>query len=349
MMQFKINNITIDVNSKPYIIAEVSANHNGSIERALKLIEAAKANGADAVKFQTYTASTMTFDLETEDFQINNGGLWDGQSLYSLYSNAETPFEWMKLLYKKGKQVGITVFSTPFDDSAVDLLEELDTPLYKVSSFEMTDHELLKKIAKTGKPIILSTGLAHYGEIEESVNIIKNFGSENIAVLHCISGYPTPPSDLNLATIVDLRNKLNLITGFSDHTKGINAAIAATTYGAKIIEKHLTDTRDNDSADKEFSIVPSELLNLSKSINEFWEYYGSPNYDLKSSEKQNLRFRRSLYFNKDIEKGSVIKESDISRIRPGFGLEIKYLNDVIGKELKVSIKYGDRVSFDVFE
>jgi len=348
-MQFKVNDLVIDLNSKPFIIAEVSANHSGSIERALKLIETAKLSGADAVKFQTYSASTMTFDLNSEDFQINNGGLWDGQSLYSLYNNAATPFEWMEQLFEKGKEIGITVFSTPFDDTAVDLLEELNTPMYKIASFEMTDHELLKKVARTGKPIILSTGLANYDEIEESVKILKKSGSDNIAVLHCISGYPTPSSDLNLATIIDLRNKLNLITGFSDHTKGINASIAATTYGAKIIEKHLTDTLDNNSADKEFSIVPGEFHNLVNSINDFWEFYGTPNYDLKSSEKQNLRFRRSLYFNKDLVKGSVITKKDISRIRPGFGLAIKYYEDVIGKELKIDVKFGDRVSFDVIK
>ena len=209
-MKFKINDLEIDVNSKPYLIAEVSANHNGSIDRALKLIEIAKEKGADAVKFQTYTADTMTLDLNTEDFKIDNGGLWDGQSLYDLYKKAETPFDWMVKLFEKGKEVGITVFSTPFDDTAVELLETLDTPMYKVASFELTDHELLKSIAKTKKPVILSTGLGNFQEIEESVNVLKDNGSKNIAVLHCISGYPTPTSDLNLATIKDLRNKLNL-------------------------------------------------------------------------------------------------------------------------------------------
>ena len=298
-MKFKINDLEIDVNSKPYLIAEVSANHNGSIDRALKLIEIAKEKGADAVKFQTYTADTMTLDLNTEDFKIDNGGLWDGQSLYDLYKKAETPFDWMVKLFEKGKEVGITVFSTPFDDTAVELLETLDTPLYKVASFELTDHELLKSIAKTKKPVILSTGLGNFQEIEESVNILKDNGSKNIAVLHCISGYPTPTSDLNLATIKDLRNKLNLVTGFSDHTKGINASIAATAFGAKIIEKHLIDNHQTNSADKEFSIDPDELYALSISIKEFWESYGKPDYNLKSSEEQNLRFRRSLYFKRN--------------------------------------------------
>jgi len=348
-MKFKINDLEIDVNSKPYLIAEVSANHNGSIDRALKLIEIAKEKGADAVKFQTYTADTMTLDLNTEDFKIDNGGLWDGQSLYDLYKKAETPFDWMVKLFEKGKEVGITVFSTPFDDTAVELLETLDTPLYKVASFELTDHELLKSIAKTKKPVILSTGLGNFQEIEESVNILKDNGSKNIAVLHCISGYPTPTSDLNLATIKDLRNKLNLVTGFSDHTKGINASIAATAFGAKIIEKHLIDNHQTNSADKEFSIDPDELYALSISIKEFWESYGKPDYNLKSSEEQNLRFRRSLYFNKKLLKGTKITKNDISRIRPGHGLEIKYLNDVIGLVLNEDVDFGDRVSFDVFE
>ena len=348
-MKFKINDLEIDVNSKPYLIAEVSANHNGSIDRALKLIEIAKEKGADAVKFQTYTADTMTLDLNTEDFKIDNGGLWDGQSLYDLYKKAETPFDWMVKLFEKGKEVGITVFSTPFDDTAVELLETLDTPLYKVASFELTDHELLKSIAKTKKPVILSTGLGNFQEIEESVNILKDNGSKNIAVLHCISGYPTPTSDLNLATIKDLRNKLNLVTGFSDHTKGINASIAATAFGAKIIEKHLIDNHQTNSADKEFSIDPDELYALSISIKEFWESYGKPDYNLKSSEEQNLRFRRSLYFNKKLLKGTKITKNDISRIRPGHGLEIKYLNDVIGLVLNEDVDFGDRVSFDAFE
>tara|TARA_B100000214_G_scaffold374389_2_gene356987 strand:- start:5154 stop:6200 length:1047 start_codon:yes stop_codon:yes gene_type:complete len=348
-MKFKINDLEININSKPYLIAEVSANHNGSIDRALELIETAKLNGADAVKFQTYTANTMTFDLDTEDFKIDNGGLWDGQSLYSLYKKAETPFEWMKKLFDRGKEVGITVFSTPFDDTAIELLEELNTPMYKVASFELTDHELLKNIAKTKKPVILSTGLGNFEEIEESVNVLKNNGSDNIAVLHCISGYPTPTEDLNLATIKDLRDKLNLITGFSDHTKGINASVAATAYGAKIIEKHLIDTHETDSADKEFSINPSQLQNLSSTISEFWESHGEPNYEIKSSEKQNLRFRRSLYFNKDLKVGKKISKDDISRVRPGHGLEIKYLDEIIGLELNQDISLGDRVSFDKFK
>ncbi len=348
-MIFKINDLEININSKPYLIAEVSANHNGSIERALKLIETAKERGADAVKFQTYTADTMTFDLKTKDFEIDNGGLWDGQSLYDLYKKAETPFDWMVKLYEKGKEVGITVFSTPFDDTAVELLERLETPMYKVASFELTDHELLKNIAKTKKPVILSTGLGNFQEIEESVNVLRDNGSKNIAVLHCVSGYPTPTSDLNLATIKDLSTKLNLITGFSDHTKGINASIAATAYGAKIIEKHLIDSHETDSADKEFSINPDELYELSNSIKEFWESFGIPNYDLKSSEKQNLRFRRSLYFNKKLLKGTKITINDISRIRPGHGLEIKYLSDVIGLVLNKDVDFGDRVSFDAFE
>lgn len=348
-MKFKINDLEIDVNSKPYLIAEVSANHNGSIDRALKLIEIAKEKGADAVKFQTYTADTMTLDLNTGDFKIDNGGLWDGQSLYDLYKKAETPFDWMVKLFEKGKEVGITVFSTPFDDTAVELLEKLNTPMYKVASFELTDHELLKNIAKTKKPVILSTGLGSFQEIEESVNVLRDNGSKNIAVLHCVSGYPTPTSDLNLATIKDLRNKLNLITGFSDHTKGINASVAATAFGAKIIEKHLIDSHQTDSADKEFSINPDELYLLSSSIKEFWESYGHPNYDLKSSEKQNLRFRRSLYFNKNLLKGTEVTVKDISRIRPGHGLEIKYLNDVIGLVLTQDVDFGDRVTLDVFK
>ncbi len=348
-MNFKINDLIINSESKPYIIAEVSANHNGSIERALKLIEVAKQKGADAVKFQTYTAETMTFDLKTDDFKIDNGGLWDGQSLYDLYKKAETPFEWMKKLFDKGKEVGITVFSTPFDDTAVDLLEELNTPMYKVASFELTDHELLKNIGKTKKPVILSTGLGNFEEIEESVNVLKNYGSENIAVLHCVSGYPTPTSDLNLATIEDLRKKLNLVIGFSDHTKGINASIAATAYGAKIIEKHLIDSHETDSADKEFSIDPDELNDLSFSIEEFWKSYGKPNYELKSSEKENLRFRRSLYFNKHLPKGAKVSQNDISRIRPGYGLPVKDLSKVTGLVLNQNVEYGDRVSFEVFE
>ena len=330
---------------KPYIIAELSANHNGSIDKALESIVVAANCGVDAIKIQSYSPDTMTIDCDKDDFQIN-GGLWDGYKLYDLYKWAQTPFEWHQQIFDKAKEVGITLFSTPFDESSVDLLETLNTPAYKIASFELTDLPLIRYVAKTGKPMIMSTGMADMIEIEEAIKTAKDNGCKDLVVLHCISAYPTPAEQSNLATIEDLAKRFNVISGLSDHTLGTVVSVASVALGASLIEKHFTLNRSEVGPDSAFSLEPVELKKLVEETNLAYKAIGKAGYERKPVEADNIKFRRSLYFVKDLKSGDIITETDIKRIRPGFGLAPKYYQEVIGQKVTTDIERGTAVSWE---
>ncbi|WP_018691170.1 pseudaminic acid synthase [Algicola sagamiensis] len=334
-----IDDRTIGFGQKPYIIAELSGNHNGDINRARQLIHHASKAGADAVKLQTYTADTMTIDSSLPDFQIK-GGLWDGKSLYQLYEEAHTPWEWHQELFDYGRQCGISVFSSPFDESAVEFLESLNTPAYKVASFELTDHCLLRAMAETQKPLIISTGMANLEEIQEALSVIDQAGNHQVILLHCISGYPTPLDQCHLATIPDLVSQTGIAVGLSDHTLGHLASSAAIALGACVIEKHVTLRREDGGPDAAFSLEPEELCELVIACQKTYKTVGSPCYELKKAEESNRTFRRSIYVVKDLKKGDVLSERNIRRIRPGFGLAPKYYDELLGKEVNQDISIG---------
>ena len=332
----------------PYIIAELSANHNGDINRAYEIMEAAKRAGADAIKLQTYTPDTITLDCESEDFQIR-GGLWDGQSLYNLYNNAYMPWDWHKLLFDRAKELEMTIFSSPFDYTAVELLESLDAPAYKIASFELTDLPLIKRVAKTGKPMIMSTGMANKEEIKSAVDIARNNGCIDLILLHCVSGYPAPACEYNLKTVADLGSSFNVVPGLSDHTIDNAAAIASIALGACLIEKHVTLDRNGGGADDSFSLEPQELYQLCRDAKSAWQAIGHINYEVTEAEKGNIKFRRSLYVVDDICKGEIFTASNVKSIRPGFGLAPKYYDFCLGKKAACDIKRGTAVSFDLIE
>lgn len=343
-----INGRLIGTEHPPYIIAELSANHNGSLERALATIEAAYHAGADAIKLQTYRADTMTIDCDDELFQVK-GGLWDGYSLYKLYEWAHTPFDWHKALFDKARTLGMTVFSTPFDESAVDLLESLDTPAYKIASFEATDLPLIKRVCETGKPVIISTGMANLEEIEDAVATAKSAGCEQLVLLHCISAYPAPADQANLKTIGDLARRFDVQVGLSDHTLGNAVSIASIGQGAVMIEKHFTLGRQEYGPDSAFSIEPHELTSLCQDSRTAWEALGVASYERKPAEQASLKFRRSLFFVKSIQAGEVITPSHIRRIRPGYGLSPKHLEHVIGKRVRTDIARGTPVQWELID
>ncbi|QBG35215.1 pseudaminic acid synthase [Litorilituus sediminis] len=343
-----IDNKKIGANHKPYIIAELSANHNGKIDKALKAIEVAAQCGADAVKIQSYTADTMTIDCDKDDFQVK-GGLWDGYKLYDLYQWAQTPFEWHQQLFAKAKEVGITLFSTPFDESAVDLLEALDAPAYKLASFEITDLPLIKRIAQTGKPMIISTGMANLEEITDAINTAKDNGCKELVVLHCISAYPAPFEQANLATIADIAKRFDVIAGLSDHTLGTVVSVTSIALGASLIEKHFTLDRNDKGPDAEFSLEPDELKRLVEETQAAHQALGVAGYERKPVEQASMKFRRSLYFVKDIVKGEQITEQHIRRIRPGYGIAPKYFQQLLGKKVTQTITRGTAVSWDLID
>ncbi len=344
-MKISINNREISKNTPPYIIAELSANHNGSIELAKKNIDAAKKCGVNAIKLQTYTASTMTIDSNNDEFIIKHGP-WRGRRLYELYEEAGTPFEWHEELFNYARNSDLTIFSTPFDESAVDLLEGLDAPAYKIASFELTDLPLIKYAAATKKPLLISTGLAAIDEVEEAVEAAYSGGCVELLLFHCISSYPAPIDQANLIQIKKLSEKFKVPIGLSDHTIGNVAAIAAVAIGAVAIEKHFTLSRNNRGPDSEFSIEPSEMANLVLETGDAWKSIGMEMISRTDAEDGNLIFRRSIYFMRDMQAGEVISRSDIRCIRPNVGLAPKYFDDVIGCKLRVNVAYGDPVLWE---
>ena len=332
----------------PYIIAEMSANHNGSIENAFKIIEQAKRCGADAVKLQTYTADTITLDSRAPEFMIR-GTLWDGQSLHELYQKAHMPWDWHKPLFDFAREQGITIFSSPFDFSAVDLLESLNAPAYKIASFEMVDLPLIRYVAQTGKPMIISTGMADVDEIAEAVATAKSAGCRELVVLHCVSGYPAPAADYNLRTLPDMAARFDTLVGLSDHTLDNTTAVASVVLGACVIEKHFTLDRNGGGADDSFSLEPDGLQALCRDSKTAWQALGRVHYGLKSSEQGNVQFRRSLYFVKDLQKGDAIDETCIRSVRPGFGIAPKHFDELIGKRLTRNVQANTKTDWADFE
>jgi pseudaminic acid synthase len=330
----------------PYIIAEMSANHNGKIETAYQIINAAKLSGAHAVKLQTYHPEIITLNCDTDDFIIK-GGLWDGRTLYDLYKEGYTPWEWHPPLFEYARKIGITIFSTPFDRTAVDLLESLNAPAYKIASFEVIDTELIKYVASTGKPLLISTGMADAAEIQAAIEAAREGGCKEIAVLHCVSGYPAPVSDYNLSTIPDMIRRFGLVTGLSDHTLDNTTAITSVAMGASIIEKHFTLDRRGGGPDDSFSIEPEDLTALCNDSKSAWYSIGQVDYGRKSSEIQNIKFRRSLYFVKNLKAGDLITAEAVRSIRPGFGLPPKMINEIIGRRIKKDSKCGEPVTLDI--
>ncbi len=339
----KINGTSVGEKHPPYIVAEMSANHNGNIKNAFQIIKSAKENGAHAVKIQTYRPDTITIESDREDFKIKDG-LWKGQTLYDLYESAHTPWDWHKDLFDYARKLDITIFSSPFDKTAVDLLEDLNTPAYKIASFEIVDIPLIKYVASTKKPIIISTGMANLVEIQDAVNACQESGCNNLALLHCVSGYPASSAEYNLNTVTDIKNKFDLITGLSDHTLNNITAIASIPLGVSIIEKHFTLNRNGGGPDDSFSLEPVDLKDLCESTYTAWKSLGKVDYNRKSSEMDNIKFRRSLYFVKALKKGDLITKEHVKSIRPGFGISPKYIYEVIGKYAKTQIEKGTAVT-----
>lgn len=338
----------IGVNYPPYVIAELSANHNGRFDTALRIIEEAKKAGADAIKLQTYKPDTITLNYDSDDFKIK-GGLWDGRTLYDLYQEAHMPWDWHKPLFEFARKLGITIFSSPFDNTAVDLLEDLNAPAYKIASFEAVDLPLIKYVASTGKPMIISTGMADAEEIKEAIDAAREGGCKQLAILHCVSGYPAPAADYNLRTIPDMINRYGLVTGLSDHTLDNTTAIASVALGASIIEKHFTLDRSGGGPDDSFSLEPSELAALCQGAKTAWQALGQVDYGRKSSEQGNVKFRRSLYFIKDMKKGEIITKDSIKIVRPGFGLKPKFFDLLIGKRLTRDVSKFEKTTQGCFE
>lgn len=344
----EIDGTKIGARCAPYIIAEMSGNHNHDFERAKRLLKIAKDSGANAIKLQTYTPDTMTISCDKDYFKITEGP-WKGNNLYNLYEMAHTPWEWHKELFAYAKELGITIFSTPFDETAVDFLEELDVPAYKIASFEVTDLPLIKYVAEKGKPMIISSGMANLGEIEDALETIKSTGNDQVILLHCVSGYPTPIAESNIQTMVDLKKRFGTIIGLSDHTLSTSVAVASIALGAALVEKHYTDDRNNEGPDSAFSLEPAELKTLVDHCNEAYESIGEIGYSRKESEEKSVVFRRSIFFVKDIKAGEVVTEEHIRRIRPGYGLKPKHFNEVVGKKVTADITRGTPVSWDNLE
>lgn len=343
-MEITIKDRKIGLNHPIFIIAELSANHIQKFDLAVQTIEAIKMSGADAVKLQTYTPDTMTIDCDNEYFKIKQGTIWDGDTLYSLYKKAYTPWEWQPKLKKIAEDLGLIFFSTPFDKTSVDFLEEIKVPAYKISSFEIKDIQLIEYVALKKKPIIISTGIANIGDIEQAINTCKKLGNNNIALLKCTSSYPTPLEELNLKTIPNMIETFKTIVGLSDHTVSISVPIAAVALGANIIEKHFILDRKLKSPDSIFSLEPEEFKIMVSSIREVEKALGEINYN---SDNENIIFSRSLFAVKDIKRGDIFTYDNIRSIRPGFGLEPKYLKYIIGRKSKRFIKKGTPILWDL--
>lgn len=345
----RIGNYPIGRQSKPFIIAEMSGNHNQSLERALKIIEVAAACGADAIKLQTYTADTLTINHRGGLFDINDPtSLWANRNLYELYQEAHTPLEWHQAMYKCAADNGILCFSTPFDDTAVDFLERLNTPAHKIASFENNHFPLLKKVAQTGKPIIMSTGASSLANLAEAVEVLRSNGCKELVLLKCTSNYPSTPENSNLKTIPHLRDLFNCEVGLSDHTMGIGVPCAAVTLGATVIEKHFCLSRADGGVDSTFSLEPDELKSLVIETERAWQSLGHVQYDVQDSEKKSLLFKRSIYVVNDIKAGEKITTENVRIIRPGDGLQPKYYESVLGKVVKSEVKKGTPLTPDLF-
>ncbi len=343
---FEINGRIISAENPPYIIAELSANHNGSLIKAKESILEAKKCGASAIKIQTYTADSMTIDCDLEDFKIK-GGIWDGYNLYQLYEEASTPYEWHNELFRFAKENEITLFSTPFDESAVDFLNDLGAPAFKIASFELLDLPLIKYAASKGKPLLLSTGMGSLDEITDAVNAAYEGGCKQILLFHCISSYPTPTQESNIRMISFLKDKFGVEVGLSDHTLTNTAAMAALTLGASAFEKHFTLSRLDKGPDSQFSIEPNEFKDLVESANECWQGLGKLSFKRSKLEQNSMVFRRSLYFVKDLSEGQIITKDHIRKIRPGFGVSPKFYEKFIGKKVSRVVKRGERVDWEV--
>ncbi|MGO1080158.1 pseudaminic acid synthase [Inquilinus sp. CA228] len=348
MQEMSIAGRRIGPDHPPYVICELSGNHNGELARALRMMEAAKATGADAVKLQTYTADTITLDHDGDQFRIK-GGLWDGRRLYDLYQEASTPWDWHGALFAKGRELGITVFSTPFDKTAVDLLEGLGAPAYKVASFEVVDLQLVEYIASKKKPMIISTGLANLGEIQDVINTARKGGADGLVVLHCISAYPAPMEDANLRTIPNLAETFGVISGLSDHTMGTAASVTAVALGGSVIEKHFTLARADGGPDSAFSLEPAEFTRLVEDCKAAWAALGNIRYDLKGSEAGNIVYRRSLYVTRDVKAGETLTEANVRSIRPGYGLAPKHLPEVLGRRASRDLARGEPLAWAMVE
>lgn len=332
----------------PFIVAEMSGNHNHSLEQALKIVDAAADAGVNALKIQTYTADTMTINKSDKEFLISDSNsLWRGESLYSLYQKAYTPWEWHKAIFDRCKEKGIVGFSTPFDFTAIDFLEKLDCPVYKVASFENIDLPLIKRIAQTGKPMIVSTGMANLSELEELVCTAKMNGCSDLTLLKCTSSYPAEPAGTNLLTIPHMRDLFRCNVGLSDHTLGIGVAVASIALGATVIEKHFTLSREDGGVDAKFSLEPKEMTQLVRECNVAYKSLGTINYNVQKQEEKSLAFRRSLYIVQDMKSGDVISEQNMRSIRPGLGLAPKYYEAVLGKRVKSDVSKGTALSWEL--
>jgi pseudaminic acid synthase len=331
---------------EPFVICELSGNHNGDLDRALAMIDAAAATGCDAIKLQTYTADTITMDSDRPEFLIR-GGLWDGRKLYDLYQEAHTPFEWHAALFERGRRAGVILFSTPFDETAVDLLAGLDAPAYKIASFEAVDLPLIRYAASKGRPLIISTGMANLAEIAAARQAALQAGAAGVVLLHCVSSYPAPLEDANVRTVADMAQRFGGPVGLSDHTPGTAASVAAVALGASVIEKHFTLARDDGGPDAAFSLEPAEFRALVADCKAAWRALGRAHYDLLGSERANLQFRRSLYLMADVPAGRPLTRADVRSIRPGLGLSPEHLAEVVGRPAARDLRRGEPLAWDM--
>ena len=345
----KIGKIKICENNPTFIIAEMSGNHNGDINRALEIVDRAAEAGVDAIKLQTYTADTITLNCDNEYFQTQKGSLWEGRTLYDLYSEAYTPWEWHEAIFDRAKEKGLICFSTPFDLSAVDYLEELDAPAYKIASYEIQDIPLIERVASTKKPIIMSTGIAKYEEILEAVNTCRKAGNDNIILLKCTSAYPSPYEDMNLKVIPKMKMDFGCICGLSDHSLGTEVDIAAVALGAKVIEKHMTLCRKDGGVDSAFSMEPKEMKLLVKQIRNAERALGKETYDLTLNQIEGRKYGRSLFISKDIKSGDVLTAENLKSVRPSNGLHTRYYGKVLGKKIRYDLKKGTPLSWDMID
>lgn len=350
MMQFQIGNRWVGKNHKPFVIAEMSGNHNHSLDRALAIVEVAAKAGVDALKLQTYTAETMTLDIHDGDFFIEDpNSLWKGSSLYRLYQEAYTPWEWHEPIFKKCKELGILAFSTPFDETAVDFLESLDVPAYKIASFENTDVQLIRKVASTGKPIIISTGMATIAELDETVRAAREAGVKDIVLLKCTSTYPASPENTNILTIPHMEQLFNCQVGISDHTMGVGVSVASVALGATVIEKHFTLRRADGGVDSAFSLEPEEMAALVTESERAWQSLGKVTYGAATEgEIQSQKHRRSLYISRDMKQGDIFTRENVKAIRPGMGLPTKYLDQLLGRRISQDASKGTPVTWELF-